>query len=63
MWAFGRFLRSKGTTTFVLQDSAQKNNELGIELAGGRDDPAFDGTVPIYVKSLTKNSKFESILR
>uniref|UniRef100_A0A915I813 Uncharacterized protein n=1 Tax=Romanomermis culicivorax TaxID=13658 RepID=A0A915I813_ROMCU len=42
---------------------SQKNDNLGVELRGGRDDPIFGQIVPIYVKSIEKNSKFDGILR
>ncbi|KHJ46354.1 PDZ/DHR/GLGF domain protein [Trichuris suis] len=41
----------------------QKNEELGIVLRGGRDDPIFNQIVPIYVKSIVAGSKLDGVLR
>uniref|UniRef100_A0A5S6R1B0 Disks large-like protein 5 n=1 Tax=Trichuris muris TaxID=70415 RepID=A0A5S6R1B0_TRIMR len=41
----------------------QKNEEFGLVLRGGRDDPIFNQIVPIYVKSIVAGSKLDGVLR
>ncbi|KAL1238240.1 Disks large [Trichinella spiralis] len=44
-------------------NGAQKNEDLGLELRGGRDDPVFGQLVPIYVTSVAVGSRLDGVLR
>ena len=39
------------------------DEDLGLDLAGGRDDPVLPGDSPVYIASITKGSAVDGKLK
>ena len=39
------------------------DEDLGLDLAGGRDDPVLPGDSPVYIASITKGSVVDGKLK
>lgn len=48
---------------YLVQNGLSSTEDLGVELAGGRDDPHYPNDTGIYVTSILKGSVADGKLR
>lgn len=58
------FFKDWETETIDVNMGEISNDEdLGLDLAGGRDDPVLPGDSPVYIASITKGSVVDGKLK